>query len=103
MENLQNLQIVELRERHAFSQRGGILATIVLVIVGSVLLSLGMYLKTKFEGQVDTSNFSTEQQDTFDDITNNTNDALSLSGWALWVLVAIGLIALIAGVVTMFS
>lgn len=100
---MENLQMVELRERHAFSQRGGILATIVLVIVGSVLLSLGMYLKTKFEGQVDTSNFTTEQQKTFNEITNNTNDAMSLAGWALWVLVAIGLIALIAGVVAMFT
>lgn len=97
-----DLRLVEIRNREGMGGQG-IIGTIGVVVGASALLAVGYYIVTKFFGQVDTSTFSTSQNTTFEAIQGNSDDAFEISGFLIWVAVAVGVLTIVLGVMAVLG
>lgn len=93
---MEDLRLVEIKERHSMSGKG--IIGVIGMVVGSVaLLAVGYYVVTKFFNKVDTSGFTADQNTTFGEIQTQADDAIELSGFAVWVAVAAFILAIVLG------
>jgi len=78
-------------------QAGGLIGGAVAVVTVVVLLLVSVLLVSKVKGSIDTTEFTTGDNTTYDDIVSNSNTAMTLLGIALIVLVAGLIIAILRG------
>jgi len=80
-----NLALKSLANRSGQSRGIGITAGAILVVVGGALLFIGIFLNSEIKTSVDRSGFTTAENTTFDDISDNVDTAFTLLGVGLIV------------------
>lgn len=91
-----DLRLVELQERNPAST-GGVLGGIALAVGGSAMLAIGYYIKVKFFNQVDQSDFTADQNTTYDDLQGDTDDVFDMTTLMLWVAIGMTVLVLVLG------
>ena len=80
-----NLALKSLANRSGQSRGLGITTGAILVVVGGALLFIGIFLNSEIKTSVDRSGFTTAENTTFDDISDNVDTAFTLLGVGLIV------------------
>ena len=84
---------IRLNNRGAMDLKG-IIATLV---VGSILMVVGLYVYSKVTGQIDTSGFTAEENQTLDDVKTNVTAGFSLTSIAFIVIAAAAILSIVIG------
>jgi hypothetical protein len=80
------------------SKKGqAVVGTVVAIVTVVILLFISLLLVSKVRSSIDRSGWTAEENGTYDDITNNSNTAFSLTAIALIVMVAFLIITILRG------
>lgn len=63
------------------------------LVVGAIFLFIGIYVSAEVEGSIDTSNFDTDINDSYNNVVTNAFNGFELAGISLIVIAAVGILA----------
>lgn len=90
---MEDLRLLEIEEKQPQSM--GVQGAILAVVISLVLLFVGLLIVSKVRNKMDTSDFTTTQNETLDDLDTTAKDSFGMAGLALFALPVVVLLGVI--------